>query len=473
VPSARDIKAGGAYVQLYADDAPLKKKLDGASAAMKRFKAQFGEESLLGNFSKILVGTGAVAGLSLLGRAVADTTGRVVTLKDQFNAGTLSAGQVALELGKSVPILGNLVTAATNLHELFTGSAAEARVMAEQLARVNALFEARQRVVGAIAESTKATGQAMRDLIAQGQLIGQSGPWAEWISQQQQLIRQQDEVRATFLAQAKAVREQATVEIAGADGKTIKKTLHERRNEIESELARIRDSSLRRGLFGNAISEEDLKKLNALRTELALVNQALKPVEDEIRRITAEMNRALGIAFGNFGKSGLSIFTEALDKIVHGFRDKAREMSDAVKGVDQQLGDFFDPIERGFAQRAEQINRSVRTPVEIASEEIAEIDQFEDAGLLDPESAARARGAARQRFEDMMKAQRGLGEAVTRMLSRSEGTFNPFALDRTFGAGPAGGAERTNDLLAQLIDINRNAAKDTHKIAQNGPLVWR
>src|SRR5687768_13054199 len=108
---------------------------------LKRLKGQFGEESALGNIGKLLTGAGAVAGITLIGRALSDASAKAVELKDAFNAGTIGAGELADQLARSVPILGQLYTAGRNLRELFTGEQALTNAILAEAAAQDKLTE--------------------------------------------------------------------------------------------------------------------------------------------------------------------------------------------------------------------------------------------------------------------------------------------------------------------------------------------
>jgi hypothetical protein len=103
----------------------------GKKGILESLKNAFGGRSDLKDVTEILVGGGAVAGLSLAGRVLNDMTGKAIELRDAFSDGSKSAGEVADELIRSLPVLGNIFSAGQNIRELFTGERAE-------IARINA-----------------------------------------------------------------------------------------------------------------------------------------------------------------------------------------------------------------------------------------------------------------------------------------------------------------------------------------------
>lgn len=134
----------------------FKKTFEGAgkdaetfAGKMKGIKAQLGEESGLGNFAKVLRGAGAVAGLGVLVAVLDNASKKAVELKNAFDAGKISAGGIAEELVKSLPILGQAFDLGRNIRELFTGE--EAR---------------EQRIIDKMQEQTEKRQEQNKELLA-------------------------------------------------------------------------------------------------------------------------------------------------------------------------------------------------------------------------------------------------------------------------------------------------------------------
>lgn len=115
----------GKAVKGFASDVDqASKKVAGASGGFKQLKSSLGEESGLGNFAKILAGTGAVAGLALLGRTMEAVSAKALELSAAFNSGKISTAELQGELLKAIPVLGNFAAAYENIFQLYTGQAA-------------------------------------------------------------------------------------------------------------------------------------------------------------------------------------------------------------------------------------------------------------------------------------------------------------------------------------------------------------
>lgn len=99
---------------------------DDPKGLLGSLRAGFGRESTFGGFAKIAQGGGAILGLSIVGKELNEVTEKAVKLKEEFQTGQKSAGDIAEELAKSLPVFGGFISAGRNIRELFTGEQAAA-----------------------------------------------------------------------------------------------------------------------------------------------------------------------------------------------------------------------------------------------------------------------------------------------------------------------------------------------------------
>jgi hypothetical protein len=97
----------------------------------------FGRGSTFTKTLKLLSGGGAILGIGLLTKELEHMAEKAVEVKDAFEKGNMSFGQGALEVAKTLPLLGHLVGFGEQIAELFTGSKAAAAEMAENIKRSN------------------------------------------------------------------------------------------------------------------------------------------------------------------------------------------------------------------------------------------------------------------------------------------------------------------------------------------------
>lgn len=134
--AAGDIRAGGAVVEIGADDKGLRAGLARAAGRLegfeKKLKDMFGPRSLLKDAAEIALGGGAVAGVTFAAQAIGDAADKVAALNAEFDSGQLSASEYAGEIARSIPVLGQMVTMFDKIGAAITGSGAElAKLTAE------------------------------------------------------------------------------------------------------------------------------------------------------------------------------------------------------------------------------------------------------------------------------------------------------------------------------------------------------
>jgi len=111
-------------------------------SALDTLKGGLGEESALGNTLKVFQGAGAIAGLTMAGTMLNTLATKAGELRRELNSGEKSAGQVAEEAAKSLPIFGPLVDAGRKFRAMLDGSADAVERIQSETAAVNARTEA-------------------------------------------------------------------------------------------------------------------------------------------------------------------------------------------------------------------------------------------------------------------------------------------------------------------------------------------
>lgn len=162
---------GNLTIVLNAQTGPLAAGLKRAQADvggfLKNVKGQLGEESALGGAFKALKGAGAVAGLALASNALRDATGRAVELRDALNSGAMSAGEVADQMARALPVVGGIYAAGRNIRELLTGEQAAVEAIRKEAELTNQIIDARRSIMKTAnagqAEMLKLTQQLRRE----------------------------------------------------------------------------------------------------------------------------------------------------------------------------------------------------------------------------------------------------------------------------------------------------------------------
>lgn len=122
--------------------------------AMERVEDQIGRRSGFGKLLEVATGAGAVAGFAILGQQLAQATSKARELANAFAAGRLGGAELADQVARSVPVLGNFYSAARNVVALLTNDHSEEE------------FAARIHMAARSAERATASVKAYRDAAA-------------------------------------------------------------------------------------------------------------------------------------------------------------------------------------------------------------------------------------------------------------------------------------------------------------------
>jgi len=124
---------------------------------LDKIKRTFGGRGLLKELTEVAVGGGAVAGLSFITRSINDMATRFAELDKLMKESGASAAQISVELGKSLPIIGSLVSAGQTIREILTGEKAEIDQILSQARLIDESVKSQK-------ESWKGVGEAIKGL---------------------------------------------------------------------------------------------------------------------------------------------------------------------------------------------------------------------------------------------------------------------------------------------------------------------
>jgi hypothetical protein len=266
---------------------------DKGGGVIKALKDRYGEESALGNVGKLAVGAGAVAAVSMIGQALANSTARAVELRNQFAAGTMSAEEMRVEIAKSLPIIGGFVAAGENMLELATGVKAELeqqKAVEQSIISVGefraAQLKAEKKLHREIGDTITAAN-ARRQLATTGNDTDRTRLQTELDARKRQAdlgVKRDDAkeaARAEADAAAKAIKDNTTLrrdaKVKAVD--QIRKAQHEREAQIDREY--------------NAAAQAEAKaseaeKQKALADQMRAGVDLVKQYDDETQRIQTQ-----------------------------------------------------------------------------------------------------------------------------------------------------------------------------------------
>ena len=170
-----DIRAGRAYVEIDGDNAKLKKKIVESEGVLKGLKKQFGEDSSLGLAGKTLMGAGALAGIGAIAVGLERATAKALELKEQFAGGKVNAAEMAMEIGKSVPILGSIVSAGENINELITGTKAKLEAVRQEDALQTNILATMRKITAETEKHRESTKRFIEEVLRKMGGVGRTG----------------------------------------------------------------------------------------------------------------------------------------------------------------------------------------------------------------------------------------------------------------------------------------------------------
>jgi len=299
------------------------------------------EASAIGNVTKLMMGGGAVVGLTMAGSQLKNFADEANRLKSEFQSGAISAGELTEKIAGSLPVLGQFWQAGRSIRELFTGEQAEiARINEEarlttqlfdaQLASVKALksvladislrkagYENILANVGADSFTKELNNLAFSEMVRQNE---------EPKKLAEELKRVTDEQQKAIDAQQKLVeqaKQQFTKRASGAWRSTNYREILEEGKGRREYPGRSKDLVL-----------EDAKAVQEAHNQLVSLQQRLNKDKDAIKAAHAEANKAAELAADATKGDILKRRDDASLKKV---ADEAKAMNDALIANDAKL----------------------------------------------------------------------------------------------------------------------------------------
>lgn len=148
---------------------------------IKQLQGQFGRGSTFKESLEILTGGGAIIGVSMLMRMLANSAAKAKDLSMELRAGSKGAGDVVDELAATLPILGSAYRITKDIQEIFTGEEATLQRIREHTEAINKATagraEAEKRVAELQASFADVRRQAQRGAAIRNDPSGQTELW--------------------------------------------------------------------------------------------------------------------------------------------------------------------------------------------------------------------------------------------------------------------------------------------------------
>lgn len=360
-----------------------------ALGTIERLKRVLGGRGSAKDILEIAAGTGPVIALTMAGRMLSDMTGKAIELRDAFRDGAKSAGGVADELMRSVPILGQLYSTGRNLRELWLDENGAVKKIADETARINARTDLMQLHLKAFKEDARELASLAKEIGDHFATMGLSGPKMDAARAK---IDTRDQLEEISKAKAKALIEDAAVTTAKGNLKTaIDDQRAFRPNVVPGDLPLDKREY---------IAANPERAASVLAEYQAIRNQQAKDLQDKVNQARADLKKETDRINGTALLKGLMVrgrgFADTTVANVSDFIDRhlgnlgvqqARdaEARDRQRQQDQIGWDStFKAIERDESM---SLGRRLQA-------RLAFIDKLDKSGSLEKVEAARMRAEA-------------------------------------------------------------------------------
>lgn len=192
--------------------------IDGVGEQLKKLKKITGEESTAGGLLKLVTGAGAAAAVGLGARIFGDSIEKAADLKRQFDAGGISASQMVNNLGRALPVLGDVFRAGNALNSILSQDARAAAQITAEAVNINAAVKTGQNLLQLRIDRHKEEAKTLREILDLNERIGKQGTQLARVQLEQDTRKQLSAIDAEVEAKRAKVEETAR---AGAEGKTL------------------------------------------------------------------------------------------------------------------------------------------------------------------------------------------------------------------------------------------------------------
>ncbi len=408
---------------------------EGEDGVVKSIKGTLGAKSDLGQLAKALKGGGAVLGIRLIAGELKQAADQAKALKDQFDAGEISANQLGVGLAKTVPIIGDIISAGESLSNLWASFDGIANSKIGHWLQFDAVRDLQN-----IQKETKAQGAVDEYVNAT-------------LERQKKLLQEIGEQRRRTQQEAGKI---------GREGDDLK--AYELKIAAENRLADIQKKRT------DALDEADKKKNEALKKarqdDKGLSPSEQNAIEQRIYKQNTEEKLKINQGFNDEIRDANNLtFVEQLqaqkehdEKIADFKADSAKEVTDIqteayarnLKALGDSLGAELVMIEKNAQDKKDAILKALKEQSKGASQ--ADIDTFNKAATekiaaVDVDAQQQANLARKEQQEQAVKALQEGQLAVLRHQADAGDEYAAAELKRLEAA------KANNDEQKKLLDL--------------------
>lgn len=387
----------------------------------------FGADSALGKISGALAGGAFVGGLTLLAGGFEKVAEKAKGLAKEYARGRIDAREYAVELGMSIPIIGDVakgMISAANALVLMTGGKPFEVVTEESIARMERMDKA----FAAIREGMKQTERLQQELV-EARLTGvekevydanKRAREAEKAAREAfALDSQVDKTAGSRLReQLDLIKQRLKEDLERIEKAPLLKAAEERAANIKAMMDSIAKSARQAGMTDSEKLLDDLKEGGASDKDIEVAKQNIKTAEsakkakdaiDEARRVFDEMEKAAEDKVKQ-NRESIQQTLNDLHKQLDQFKmtESERKLDDVRRlGGSEQTVESVRRLQKelDLMARKKELIEGLETPQQKYNKQLVELNELMDKGML---TQAEYAAAALQNLEEFKRSQKAM-----------------------------------------------------------------
>jgi hypothetical protein len=358
----------------------------GLDHTLHALKAQTGRRSALGELAELAQGAGPLIGLGLMGEAIKKASEKMLELREEFEKGEKSSGQMADELIRSLPILGSIYEAGRNIRELLTGEEGIAKEIQESAKFADEVAESLMKV----REVTREWGMdAHKSTEEVERLIKSAG--------MSKLGRELFNLSNDFDDRVRDLTEEYRKRVGGEDIKDLQAKLAKANAELREKSQRATDMRAEHEEEPDYYdSDEDRANLKRLNDEASAAADQVKKLERAIRdmhKAETDLDTKINAAAKLDVRMSAQAIAEAFGEAMHRALEKSRpafevwrhnleEARDQVKEVRDRVAEW-GLTESDLAVKKLQLIGATKSQVDEVRHLSAELERLDEINNID------------------------------------------------------------------------------------------
>ncbi|MGA2441216.1 MAG: hypothetical protein ABSH08_09660 [Tepidisphaeraceae bacterium] len=362
----------------------------GGGGALGELKGTFGRESPFTQAARMFAGGGAILGIGLATRELDQFATKLGDVKKMMDEGA-GAGQIALGLAKSIPILGDVVSAFAQINELITGEQAAAELANQQFEQRNRYLQAQLALHKQIRDEERQAAREIAELANKTALVGVEGPARAYAESKNAAAAKKLEIQQKLEDEVKGFKNDKGVN-------EYVQALQKRKSEAESQAAGWQ-SNLNDPMLSQDAVNLSMQRLAESNQKAAALGAQIKAANDMVASQVADATKSAADQIAAIDKASaaerLQATKEELTAMRAAYNEADRQIAESrTKAQAMALrasGQFYAADELELKAALERENKAVDDAL---TKRVTGIESARKQGLLGNRTADEAKAEA-------------------------------------------------------------------------------